>query len=63
MEIIQPVKSDDYCIVAIFLNESEIMEEWINHYIKEGCKKFFLIDNGSTDNYKDILHNMAIKFI
>ena len=44
-----------FCIVAIFKNESAIMEEWLNHYIKEGCSKFLLIDNGSTDNYLPIL--------
>ena len=44
-----------FCVVAIFKNESAIMEEWLNHYIKEGCSKFLLIDNGSTDNYLPIL--------
>jgi hypothetical protein len=45
-----------YCIVAIFKNEAEILEEWINHYINEGCQQFFLIDNGSTDNYLPIIN-------
>lgn len=45
-----------YCIVSIFKNESEILEEWINHYINEGCLQFFLIDNGSTDNYLPIIN-------
>ena len=45
-----------FCIVAIFKNESEILEEWINHYINEGCLQFFLIDNGSTDNYLPIIN-------
>ena len=52
-----------FCIVAIFKNESAIMEEWLNHYIKEGCSKFLLIDNGSTDNYLPILkkyRNMVV---
>lgn len=40
-----------FCLIAIFKNESEILKEWIEHYIREGCSKFFLIDNGSTDNY------------
>jgi hypothetical protein len=44
-----------YCIGAIFKNESEILEEWIKHYINEGCDYFFLIDNGSTDNYYNII--------
>ena len=40
---------------AIFKNESAALEEWLNHYIKEGVDHFYLIDNGSTDNYADIL--------
>ena len=43
------------CLVAIFKDESHIMQEWIEHYIKEGVQKFFLIDNGSKDQYLHIL--------
>jgi len=39
------------CLVAIFKNEGFIMKEWIEHYIKEGVDHFFLIDNGSDDDY------------
>ena len=42
-----------FCVIATFKNESEIMEEWLTHYVNEGCEKFYLIDNGSTDNYQD----------
>lgn len=44
------------CIISIFKNEAHILNEWINHYIKEGVDMFFLIDNGSTDNYLYILN-------
>lgn len=43
------------CLIAIFKNESHVMQEWIHHYIREGVQKFFLIDNGSTDHYLHIL--------
>ena len=43
------------CLVAIFKNESDILEEWIEHYLQQGVDKFFMIDNGSTDNYYSIL--------
>jgi hypothetical protein len=43
------------CLIAIFKNESNIMNEWIQHYLSEGVDKFLLIDNGSTDNYREIL--------
>ena len=43
-------------IVAMFKNESSILESWIEHYIKEGVQHFYLIDNGSTDDYQKILN-------
>jgi len=43
------------CLVSIFKNEKHALEEWINHYIKEGVDHFFLTDNGSDDGYIDIL--------
>jgi hypothetical protein len=33
------------------------MKEWLDHYIREGVTIFFLIDNGSTDNYMSILQS------
>ena len=35
---------------AIFKNEETAIEEWINHYRREGVDEFVLINNGSTDN-------------
>jgi len=40
-------------VLAMFKNESMIIKDWIEHYIKEGVNHFYLIDNGSTDNYLD----------
>ena len=48
-----------FCIVAIFKNEAEILEEWLAHYLREGCARFFLIDNGSTDAYAPALRPFA----
>lgn len=47
--------SNSLCVVAIFKNESHIIKEWIEHYLHQGVDKFFMIDNGSTDNYYNIL--------
>jgi glycosyltransferase involved in cell wall biosynthesis len=43
------------CLVSIFKNESHILEEWIEHYLKQGVDRIFLTDNGSTDQYMHIL--------
>lgn len=48
-------------IVSMFKNEEMIMEEWIQHYISEGIEHFYLIDNGSTDNYFRIVNKYADK--
>ncbi|MEO0236652.1 MAG: glycosyltransferase family 92 protein [candidate division WOR-3 bacterium] len=42
-------------VLAIFKNESCICQEWVEHYLSEGVEHFYLIDNGSTDNYQKIL--------
>lgn len=38
-------------IISIFKNEGHIINEWIEHHILEGVEHFYLIDNGSQDNY------------
>ena len=42
-------------LLSIFKNEAHIMAEWVDHYVAEGVDKFYLIDNGSTDDYMPIL--------
>jgi hypothetical protein len=43
------------CIVSVFKNESHALQEWLDHYIREGVDTFFLTDNGSTDEYRSII--------
>jgi hypothetical protein len=38
-------------VLAMFKNESMIIKNWIEHYLREGVEHFYLIDNGSTDDY------------
>jgi hypothetical protein len=42
-------------VLAIFKNETHILEEWIEHYLWQGVEHFYLIDNGSADNPLHIL--------
>lgn len=39
-------------VIAMFKNESWIIKEWIEHYLSEGVEHFYLIDNGSNDDYE-----------
>ena len=38
-------------VLVMFKNESMIIKEWFEHYLNEGVEHFYLIDNGSTDDY------------
>ncbi len=38
-------------VTAIFKNERDIFREWLQHYVDEGVEHFYLIDNGSNDDY------------
>lgn len=42
-------------IGAIFKNESVGLEEWILNHLNEGVDHFYLINNGSTDNFIPII--------
>jgi len=42
-------------LIAMFKNESHVLKEWLEHYLREGVDTFLLIDNDSTDNYYPIL--------
>ena len=37
-------------VFAIYKNEGDVLEEWLDHYWREGADRFILVDNGSTDN-------------
>lgn len=39
----------------MFKNESEILKEWLEHYLDEGVEHFYLIDNGSDDNFIEVI--------
>jgi hypothetical protein len=40
---------------ALFRNETHILREWIEHYLHHGVEHFYLINDGSTDSYMEIL--------
>lgn len=40
---------DDPILISVVYNELERLEIFLNHYRKQGIKKFAILDNGSTD--------------
>lgn len=51
--------SETLGLLAIFRNESHILEEFIEHYIREGIDHFYLINNASEDNFMPILEKYS----
>lgn len=41
---------------AVFQNEGEWLKEWIEYHKLVGVEHFYLYDNGSTDNFREVLH-------
>lgn len=44
-----------FSIGAIFKNEGMGLKEWIEHHLLHGCDHFYLINDGSTDNFREVL--------
>jgi hypothetical protein len=42
-------------IGAVFKNESHVLKEWLDYYLKAGVEHFYLVNNNSTDDYGPIL--------
>lgn len=42
-------------VAAIIKNEAPYIAEWIEHHLAEGVDYFFLYDNESTDNLREVL--------
>lgn len=42
-------------VAAMFQNEADWMQEWIEYHRLIGVEHFYLFDNGSTDHFKEVL--------
>ena len=40
---------------GVFKNEAHSIKEWIDHYLFHGADHFYLINDGSTDNFLEII--------
>ena len=45
----------DLAIVAILKNEGHYVKEWLDYHLLAGVDHFYLYDNESSDNYKEII--------
>ena len=44
-----------FVVVAVFKNEAMNFGEWISHYLWQGASHFYLVDNGSTDDWQSTI--------
>ena len=44
-----------FIVVAVFKNEAMNFREWISHYLWQGASHFYLVDNGSTDDWQSTI--------
>lgn len=42
-------------VYAMMFNEAHILREWVDHHLREGFEHIFLVDNGSSDNWREVL--------
>ena len=45
----------DLAVVTIFKDEARYLEEWLNYHLAAGVDHFYLYDDGSTDNPREVL--------
>ncbi len=45
----------DLAVVAIFKDEARYLEEWLNYHLAAGVEHFYLYDDGSTDEPREVL--------
>ena len=45
----------DLAVVAIFKDEGKYLKEWLDYHLLAGVEHFYLYNNGSSDDYKEIL--------
>lgn len=49
----------NFCVCSIFKNEGHILEEWLLHYIYHGVEHFYLVNDNSNDDFKNIINKYA----
>ncbi len=54
----QPVESNKAPLVicSVFKNEAVYLKEWLDFHVSQGVKKFYLYNNFSSDNFKEVLN-------
>ena len=51
---------DKLVVVGMFKNAAQCIREWLQHYMRQGVSHFYMIDSGSTDNWRDQINGVPI---
>jgi hypothetical protein len=57
---VQTISPSELAIAAIFKNEADYMKQWIEFHLMVGVDRFFLYDNGSSDNFLPVLSEYLV---
>jgi hypothetical protein len=52
---LRPTLRNDFAICAIFREEAPFLDEWISFHASVGATHFYLYNNFSTDNFREVL--------
>lgn len=50
---------EEFVVFSVFKNGASYLTPWLQHYSNLGAKHFFIVDNMSTDDSRDYLHNLS----
>ena len=50
-------------IVAEFNNQANDLQEWLQHYTRQGVARFYLIDKGSTDQWRKAIIGFPVTMV
>ena len=51
----------NFVVCGVFKNESHILSEWIQHYLRRGVDHIYLVNDNSTDNFQPIINAFSGK--
>lgn len=50
-------------VLCIFKNEEMVIREWVEHYLWQGADYIIMLNNGSTDNFREKLYGLSDRVI
>lgn len=55
------IKKHELCVCTMLWNQADSIREWITYHSWLGVQKWFIYDNNSDDNLKDVIRNLNLE--